>query len=252
MAAKKKMMLILIVAVVAVVAVGSITATYAWFLSRYSSEYGFVLQADEYVILQYESPLVLASGSQNDAANTLVPAVLPRHGGMDQTVYSPMDMFDSTEMDSIASAVRFTAKGAYWTGSSTTVGEFTFTLSATVAGGDSSYDLVRNGEIGYAVIFRYLEKSILLYEGDYYTNEGSGDADFILPSAVTSEVDMANWYRLTSTARVHESEGVNYLLLTPNKEFEYDLYAFVAKPDELLDPAINGKTITLSATLAVQ
>ena len=252
MAAKKKLMLITIIAVVAVIAVGSITVTYAWFLSRYSSEYDFVLQADEHVILQYESNFTFASGTQSDAANALVPAVLPWHVGLDQTVYAPMDMFDGTKMDSIASNVRFTAKGAYWTGSASTLGEFSFNLSATVVGESSSYDLVANGEIAYVVIFRYLGKSILLYEGNYYTNVGEGAADFTLPSAVNSAIDMANWYLITSSDRVREIEGANYLLLTPNTEFECDLYAFVGKPDELLDPAINGKTITLSATIAVQ
>ena len=251
MATKNKVLLISIIAVVAVIVVGSVSVTYAWFLSRYSSEYEFKLEADEHVILQYETGLSFASGAVNDSGNLLVPAVSKSSAGLNQTIYTPIEMFNTTKVASSATAVHYQASGAYWTGSASTVGEFSFRLAAAVQGGNSSYNLVTNGEIAYAVVFHYLGKSILLYNGQYYTNEGTGTADFTLPSAITSDVGLIDWYVLSSAERVRTVNGVKYLLLTPNTEFEFDLYVFVGKTDELLDPAINGKTITLSATIAV-
>ena len=106
--------------------------------------------------------------------------------------------------------------------------------------------------IAILVIFSYLGKSILLYNGQYYTNEGTGTADLTLPTAITSTLDLRDWYVLSAADRVRTVSGTKYLLLTPNTPFEYDLYAFVGKTDELLDPAINGKRINLYATIAVR
>lgn len=251
MATKNKILLISIIAVVAVIVVSSVTVTYAWFLSRYSSEYEFRLEADEHVILQYETGLTFASGTANDSGNQLVPAVSKSSAGLSQTTNAAIDMFNTTKVASSATAVHYQASGAYWTGSASTVGELSFSLAAAVQGGNSAYNLVANGEIAYAVVFRYLGKSILLYNGQYYTNEGTGTADFTLPIAVTSDLGLIDWYVLSSAERVRTVSGKKYLLLTPNTPFEYDLYVFVAKTDELLDPSINGKTITLSATIAV-
>ncbi|GEM_PF-5635057 len=251
MAAKKKALLITVIAVLAVVIVGSVSVTYAWFLSRYSAEYRFVLESESHVVLQYESDLTFASGSISDAGNKLVPAVSKSSAGLSGTVYEPMDMFDTSVVQTAASCAHYRANAAYWTGAGEDKGELSFALSAVVSGGNEDYDLVTWGEIDYIVIFAYKGDRILLYDGVYYTNEGNGDADFVLPTAVYSGAGMASWYEIADAEKVKTQGGVRYLLLDPNTEFEFDLYAFVAKTDELLDPAINGARIDFTARISV-
>ena len=256
MSGKKKSMLIAIIASLVVIVVGSVSVTYGWFLSRGSSEYGFVLKADDHVILQYETDLNFAnSGTSADEENCLVPAVAELTFGLDQREYEPIDMFDPSAVETVATAAHFHTKAAYWAGSSVDKGELALKVSATVKGGSSAYDLVEWGEIDYIAIFSYVwdgtdaTKKVLYYDGEWYSDIETAASPFIVPLSVTGDQALTTWYVLNDTDKVKISNSIKYLLMSPNREFELDLYAFVAKTDELLDPAINGQTISLSATL---
>jgi len=271
MSAKKKHLLFLIVAVLAVVVVGTTTVTYAWFLSQYSSEYEFQLDSEESnrLILIYESDLAFANGNISTPSNALIPATAKATIGIEQGELDPLDVFDvdtvnpahTGMMASAAQAVHYTAKGAYWVGSRSTAGELSFTLNAYVKEGgvaDTTYDLAADGEIAYFVLFTYMGENILYYNGRYYKND-TVSYTLTMPDIFTAST-LRYWRPLVSTdtkayrgvtAFALTTDGTQ-LLLAPNSSFIYDLYVFVAKPDELLDDAVlNGKTLQLNATISV-
>ena len=70
----KKALLIVVIAIVAVFAFGVISTTYAWFLSRYGTDYEFVLNSESLIILTYETDIAYASGGISTGSNVLVPA----------------------------------------------------------------------------------------------------------------------------------------------------------------------------------
>ena len=280
MTTKKKHLWFLVLTILAVVVVGTSTVTYAWFLSLYSAEYQFQLDSEDQnrVILTYETALAFASGNASDSGNALVPATAKKSNngltlgtkvGPNETVVpiEPLDVFDADTdepehtglMSSSARAVRFTATGAYWVGYSDRAGALSFSLTAYAKEGGvlSSYDLVAGKEIAYFVIFHYMGEHFLYYDGQYYMNDTQNDT-FTLPNIV--DTTLRYWRALTSSDTIAYRNITDFafttdgtqLLLLPNSRFEYDLYVFVAKPDELLsDPDLNGKTLQLSATIAV-
>ena len=279
----KKALILLISIVVTVFFVCTITATYAWFLSRYTREYEFVLRSDSPVVLKYESELTFRSGNIETAANVLVPATAKATVGIAQQALSPLDVFDvdtvspahTGKVAVAAHAVAFTASGAYWTGETTTVGEFSLEVKAFLSSyataqsitsetlstnGNDAHELTRRGEIDSIVIFDYLGYEILCYDGTFYlnTDETAGavtDFDFL------SLGGEHNWHAIAANATVSYDDGSGardvtiydgtHLLLQPNITFDFDLYAFVAKTDEELDPEINGQQITLFATIKI-
>ena len=279
----KKTVILLIGIVLTVFLAGTITATYAWFLSRYSREYDFVLESDSPVVLKYETDLAFRSGNIDTPANRLIPATAKRTVGMAQQALSPLDMFDTDtispahtgKVGSAAQAVAFTASGAYWTGETTTIGEFSIEVKAFLssyatarsitsetiaANGNDAHELMRRGELGYLVIFDYLDHDVLYYDGTYYlnTSETAGavdDFDFLA-------LDEYHWHAVQAHDTVSYDDGNGareveiydgtHLLLQPNSTFDFDLYAFVAKTDEELDPEINGQQVTVFATIMIQ
>lgn len=280
----KKTFILLIGIVITVFLAGTITATYAWFLSRYSRMYDFVLGSDSPVILKYETDLSFRSGDIDTPANILVPATAKRTVGIEQQALSPLDMFDADTVNpahtgkvrAAAQAVAFTASGAYWTGEANTVGEFSIEIKAFLASyataqsitsetiathGDDARELTQRGELGYIVIFAYLGYDMLYYDGTYYLNttETAGAVDAFDFLALDGE---HHWHAVQAHDTVSYDDGSGsqeveiydgaHLLLQPNCTFDFDLYAFVAKTDEELDPEINGKEITVFATIMIQ
>ena len=275
----KKAFIILVVTIVAVFLAGTITATYAWFLSRFTREYDFVLQSDSPVVLKYETDLAFRSGDIDTPANVLVPATAKATVGIQQQALSALDVFDvdtvspahTGKVQSAAQAVAFTASGAYWTGESTEVGEFSVELRAFLTEyaednyidaetldtfASDGHELVHRGEIDGIFVFHYLGYEILYYDDLYYLNTDvqAGeihDFDFL---GLGAEY---HWHPIIATDTVsYMDESVEIydgasLLLQPNTPFSFDLYAFVAKTDEELDPEINGQGISLFATIKI-
>ena len=267
-----------IILVVAVLVVGTVTTTYAWFLSRYSHDYPFELDSTSPLIIKYETDLQFASGSPT----TMIPAKAKTTVGINQQALDPIDVFDTTKVKTSAQAVKLTASGAYWAGEDATVGQFKIDLHAYTTAfvtaqslSESTLlayieaektaaqkpitrnDLVYQGEIDYAVIFTYLDNTFLYYGGNYYINSAT-EEDFSLPATMESNNDLRYWEPLTSSSTValNETTNVNvydgtHFLLQPNTTFSFTLYAFVAKTDEELDPAMNGETLSLFVSLTV-
>ena len=309
----KKALIILIVTVVAVLVVGTVTTTYAWFLSRYTKEYDFVLQAESPIIIKYESDLVFHTGDRETAGNTLIPAKAKQTVAIDQQALAAIDVFDvnvaepphTGKVASAAHPVKFSASGAYWTGEEPTIGLFApelyaYTsafmegselsarlsalsveqasltednLTAVLAAEKSAYsaterliarnDLVTRGEVGFLVILSYLDTTILYYDGVFYkTTALPEEAVFVLPAAVESESELRYWVPLTAEdtypspngteAILGEKEDRAYLRMLPNTTFSFDLYVFIAKTDEELDPQINGESLSLFASLTIR
>ena len=273
----KKAFIALVITVVTVFLAGTITATYAWFLSRFTREYDFILQSDSPVILKYESQLEFLSGDIDTPENLLIPATAKATVGIEQQALAPLDMFDvdvqspahTGKVQSAAQAAAFTASGAYWTGETTTVGEFSFEMKAFLTEyaeeqyiddeslstfSSDGHELVNRGELDCVVIFDYLGYDILYYDGSYYLNTE------VAAGAVTTFDFLGldgeyNWHLLVAFDTVSYNDGNvqiydgTYLLLQPNTTFSFTMYAFVAKTDEELDPEINGQGVTLYATI---
>lgn len=271
MIAKKKSLLILSALVIAILAFSLIGVTYAWFLSRYSENYDFVLDSDSHVVLRYEASLNFASGAQSDAGNKiLIAQANPAQPlNISQTALAPLDVFDSTKVATVANAVKFTATGAYWYGNETTKGALSFSLTAT-PGNDANYDLVHYGELGYVWIIEYLGVKVMLFDGKYYTNtatvQGSTGSPVDLPTTGTvtlpsnafAAADAEVWYPIPANTAIaveynEEAEDVflNGIKLLPNTRFEMTLYVFAAKADDFVDPLWNGQTVSLAATISV-
>lgn len=284
MRGKKRSLILLIVSLLTLLAVSMISVTYAWFLSRYSENYDFLLKSESHVVLMYESTLAFPSGTtQNTSANQIKVAELkPAAIGIQTGAYSPMDVFDvdgvghSGLMAASANAVHFTAQGGYWYGYGTESGELSFSLVAKPQN-NSNYDLVHYGELDYVVIFDYCDYKILLFDGVYYTNSREvlttgGDTmqlsgtSLVLPTtAATFGTDGTDpWWQIPMdgnhpiTTEITTSTGTevkeifnNHLLLLPNTVFAFTLYVFAAKPDYLMDMAWNGQVIGLEATISV-
>lgn len=282
MTMKKKSLIFLIASIVMLVTVSLVTVTYAWFLSRYSENYDFVLESESHVVLTYETALTFASGDQAASTNRIRVAELKTGVGMQTGAYALLDVFDvdtvtpahTGKMKTSANAVKFTAQGAYWYGYGTDSGLLSFSLAAKPRN-DSTYDLVHYGELDYVVIFEYMGYRILLFEGNYYTNStevpttgGStltlSGSPLVLPStATTFGTDGADpWYPIPEnsviTKEITTSDNTerkdifsNGLLLLPNTQFAITLYVFAAKADDFMDQAWNGQTIALEATISV-
>ncbi len=298
----RRAFILTIVLVVAVLVVGTVTTTYAWFLSRYSHDYPFELDSTSPLIIKYETDLQFASGSPT----TMIPAKAKTTVGISQQALDPIDVFDETKVQTSAQAVKLTASGAYWAGEDATAGQFKIDLYAYTASfmGSSALsarltalstqektyssltegnlqevlnaenityenapterlitrnDLVYQGEIDYAVVFSYLNNTFLYYGGNYYlSSPTNGSGYFTLPAAMETDNNLRYWAPLTAPGRVTVSgnttadvyDGVNFLL-QPNTTFSFTLYAFVAKTDEELDPAMNGETLSLFVSLTV-
>ena len=255
----KKAFIILVFIVLTVFAVGTISVTYAWFLSRYEQEYTFILEAQSQVILSYEADLRFSSGEASTPANHLIPAV--RSGGgaqIDDQALTSLEMFDTTKVTS-AQAVSYTAKGGYWTGKGTDVGQFTFLLEGylttvqeanRVAGGVNDLAGSKRNELDYIVIFDYLGQKILLFHDEYYLSSTAALADLTLPEGLVGPTYL--YWKLSAPGSTLVDDTHKYLLLQPNTTFEYTLYVFLAKTEKEFDPEINGKTISLKATLKVE
>lgn len=267
----KKAFIILIVSVIAVLVVGAVTTTYAWFLSRYVRTESFDLSAGSSVIIKFETQLNFASGEQADAGNSLVPATAKHTVGISQEALSPLDVFDvdvaepehTGKVETAAHPVKFTAQGAYWTGNETEVGKFSFSLNAYLNGAaqTAQNDLAgeSRAEIGYYLVINYLNQVILYYDGDYYIlNEDSASPVTTFDTLGLDYTELGlvvgtyYWHTLTGEDEEDVWTDGTYLLLQPNTTFDLALYAFVAKTDEELDPAINGQIITLKANLKIE
>ena len=276
----KKSWIILLVAVLAVVVVGTVTTTYAWFLSRYNRDYEFVLESESFSILKFESELNFASGERSSSQNVLIPAKAKHLNGIEQQALDPFDVFDNTPstgaVASAAQAVKFTASGAYWTGDSASAGRFLPLLQAypsvfvsenqitqnnlvTKLGTAAVVrnDLVTRNEIEFFMIFNYLGTYFLYYDGAFYVVESQEqNADFTLPAVAEPDDDFRYWIQLDHTSRITYGTSLQvidnmdtYFLLQPNTRFSFTLYVFVEKTDEELDPEINGEAISLFLTL---
>ena len=279
---KKKSLIFLVASMVTLVVVSLVTVTYAWFLSRYSENYDFVLESESHVVLVYETALDFASGDQTTATNKIRIAELKTNAGLQTGSYDPLDVFDvdtvapahTGKMSTSANAVKLTATGAYWYGYGTESGLLSFSLAAKLQN-DANYDLVHYGELDYVVIFEYMGHSILLFDGEYYINSTQvtttgGETltltgtPLVLPSTESTfgTVGEDAWYPIPKnsviTKEITTSVGTerkdifrNGLLLLPNTQFAFSLYVFAAKADYFMDPAWNGQTVNLEATISV-
>lgn len=253
----KKYLLISSIIVMLVVLAGAISTTYAWFLSRYSSEYMFTIEAGSNVVIKHESEISFTSGTIDSLDNVMVPAIAKFNGNAMSAasdISTPLDVFDESCVSLIANAVKFNANGAYWTGNIDEVGVLAPTVSATVSGGSS--DAVATGDVSYIFIFDYLGEKILHYNGSYYIRSGMGET-FTLPEEVEPSSALRTWHKLTSATSVTiDTDDIQYfdgenINLAPNTEFGYTLYLFFARTDVLLDPAFNGQTLEVTVTLSV-
>ena len=280
----KKAFLIVVVAVVAVFLVCTIATTYAWFLSRYSRDYEFVLESDSHAIIKYESDLTYASGTISTPANVLIPATAKTLTGINQQALGSLDMFDA---DTVAPAhtgavktsaqeVRFSAKGAYWAGESASAGQFRpevraflssfataqslseSTLISDVNAGVkplAANELVEQGEVDYFMILAYANEKILYYHGAFYIGVAQAEATFTLPAE--AESTDRYWKALTTSDQLSGedileiTDGKQYLLLQPNTTFTFTLSVFMAKTDEELAISVNGERITFFTTLKI-
>ena len=272
----KKAFLALLITTIAVFAIGTVSVTYAWFLSRYSMEYGFELDSESSsVVIKYEAGLVFATGDESTPSNALVPATAQKTVGIEQDALSPLDMFDedvaATEhtgaVKTAAHAVAFTSEGAYWTGARTDVAYFTPELHAYLStyapvqawqnttpqlsvletATHTAHDLVAQGEVDFVMVIAYRGEQILYCEGDYYVFDDTEAAANVpyLPAEIASTY----WHKIGQndtygdTADKYLENGA--LCLDPNTTFTVTWYVFMAKTDEELDPAINGETLAL-------
>jgi len=269
---KKKSLTFLAIIVAVLLFVGLITTTYAWFMYRYSEKYDFVLESDNHVVFVYETQLTFAPGTQQSTpANKILVAEANRTVGISAGALTPLDMFDTGAVKRSANAVKLTAEGAYWYGYATDRGQLNFSLSAKPQS-DANYDLITYGELDYIVIFRYKNRDIMMFDGNYYVNTTTltrtngttldlSECDTItLPNTASTFGADGNdpWYLIPSDESIGEMVGEerveifnNEILLLPNTEFSYRLYVFAAKTDELVDPLWIGQTISLEATISV-
>ena len=131
----KKALIILVISIIAVLVVGTVTTTYAWFLSRYAAEYDFVLNSQSPMILKYETDLSFESDTTiASPENILIPATEKRAtSGIGQGALTPLSVFDvdtispahSGVVQRAAQAVKYTATGAFWTGEEDNSSAFT-------------------------------------------------------------------------------------------------------------------------------
>ena len=300
----RKAFILTVILVIAVLVVGTVTTTYAWFLSRYSKDYPFLLESTSPLIIKYESDLQYASGTISMPTNVLIPATAKKpDANISQPALSPMDVFDTTKVETSAQAVKFTASGAYWAGEDNTPGQFkpelhaytnTFMGSSELSARLSALstqqttyssltesnlyevlnkeaityntatdrliarnDLVRQGEISFVMVLNYLNETFLYYDGAFYVSAQSASS-FTLPAAMESDSNLRYWQALTTASTVtigQEAVPVydgEYFLLQPNTTFTFTMYVFIAKTDEELDPDMNGKRLSLFASLTVQ
>ena len=273
----KKAMIAMIAIVVTVLLIGTITTTYAWFLSRYSQEYTVVLQSDSITILKYESDLAFSSGNISSAGNVLIPAESDVSVGIEKAALDPIDVFDTTKVKRAANAVKYTASGAYYTGEGTTAGDFlpelhvylssyatanslsSDTLFDALAAESSAAetpltdnDLVTQGEIGFFYLINYLGKNFLYYDGTYYVSGVQSGSAFTFPAAAESNDELRYWHAPTaenSTVNAVQITDGSHFYLQPNTTFGFTLYAFIANDEELLAQSVNGQRLTLFATL---
>ena len=251
----KKYFLLLVIAILAVVVVGTGTVTYAWFLSLQSAQYEFELDSESHVILQYETAIDFQSGTINTSANKLLPATAKSSGAgltslnAQLTYDEPLDMFRTAKVESAARAVRFAATGAYWVGAGTTPADLSFAVSANIAG--DTFDLVAAGEISYLAIFYYNNNKFMYYNGKCYLNVSEVSADLTLPTGIVALDTERYWRELTVEDTTMTTDGTK-ILLAPNSEFSYNLYVFIAQPEELMEPEMNGKTLAMTVTIGVE
>lgn len=261
---KKKSLLMLLVIVVAILVVSFVSVTYAWFLSRYSAEYDFVVKADSHIVLRYESSLQFAPGTtQSTESNKILVAKAKSANPISNTLQetpSGLDVFDTSKVAVSANCVRFSATGAYWVGNITESGALSFALSATPENNDA-YDLVQYGELSYAVVFDYFgQKTVLYYNGTYYTTTPQVTTPITLPNTATTFATDADdpWYPIPADQQItinydEETRVIfeNGMRLLPNTRFAFRLYVFAAKVDDFTDMDWNGQNVHITATISV-
>ena len=273
----KKALIAMIAIVVTVFLIGTITTTYAWFLSRYSQEYTVVLQSDSITILKYESDLNFASGNVSSLDNVLTPAESDISVGIEKTALDPIDVFDTTKVKRAANTVKFTANGAYYTGQGRTAGDFRPELHAYLSSYATAHslsqdtlfdalvaessaaetpltdnDLVAQGEVGFFFMINYLGKKFLYYDGTFYVSGVQSGSTFTFPAAAESNNELRYWHTATAenaTVNAVQITDGTHFYLQPNKTFSFTLYVFIANDEELLARSVNGQRLTLFATL---
>lgn len=293
----KKAFLIMIIFVVTAFLAATITTTYAWFLSRYTKNYDFVLDSQSMIILKYESDLTFASGDISTPTNVLIPAKAKQLTGINQETLSSWDVFDvdtvspahTGKVATSAQAVRFVAEGAYWTGTTTTVGYMVPELRAYTSAfltGEALSDhlesfseetelteenllsvlseeaeektaqnrlIARNDLVGQGEIDYFMifsyREETILYYDGTFYYGDSEDPALTLSSNTGLDVEQLEWSPYPNTDSLSAISNGTRLLLQPNTTFSYTLYVFVAKTDEELDPAINGERISFFASL---
>ena len=116
-------------------------------------------------------------------------------------------------------------------------------------------DLVAQGEISYIMVIDYLGKTFLYYNGSYYVLGVQTGNAFVLPEEAESNSELRYWHTptdLNSTVDDEQISDGSYFHLLPNTEFTFTLYVFMARTDESRDYEINGKRISLFASLTVE
>ena len=237
---KKKAFLVLIITVLAVFVVGTVTTTYAWFLSRYGRGYDFELESESLTIIKYESDLVFASGDISSPGNMLVPATAKHLVGSAQRDISTLEVFDvdtetpahTGKVATSAQAVKFTATGAFWTGEDVRPGKFKPEIrayTATFLSGRNitednlisvlnaeatnnpdpadrvvaRNDLVRRNEIDYFMVINYLGTSFLYFNNTFYVVKGAEEtADLTIPASAEGDSTLQEWKALTHESRI--------------------------------------------------
>ena len=165
------------------------------------------------------------------------------------TYDEPLDMFRTTKIESAARAVQFTATGAYWVGAGTTSTDLSFEVSAVIVG--DTFDLVAAGEVSYFAIFNYNNNKFMYYNGKCYLNVSELSADLTLPTGIVALDTERYWRELTVDDTTMTTDGTK-MLLAPNSEFSYNLYVFIAQPEELMEPEMDGETLALTVTIGIE
>lgn len=244
--------LIVIISIITIIIVASAAVTYAWYSTSMQAQVEVTLESEGHIAIRFETDVVFDSSSDS----VLKPAIAFAGSGVSLTA---MDMLDDTKVDEVANVVKYNTEFAYWTGFDETVTSFTIGLTAYVQGATASdpdyYDLVDAGELFFVAVYTYHTKTIMYDGTNYYINEDyhaeTTSADYVL-NGLDSTLSTL-WWTIDGAAEINGDGNVIFdnggMVLTPNTEVSMKLYVFLAKTDELIDPAINGDTLDLVLTL---
>lgn len=244
--------LVVIISIITIILLASAAVTYAWYSTSMKSQIEVNLESEGHIAIKFEADVVF----DNSSAGSLKPAIAIAG---DSTFLTAMDMLNATKVAEVANVIKFNTQFAYWTGFDETVTRFTMGLTAYVQGATSGnpdyYDLVEGGEVAFVAVFTY-HTMVIMYDGtNYYIDEDyhgePTSSDYVL-NGLDAELSTL-WWTIDGAAEITGDGSLIFsgggMVLTPNTEVSMKLYVFLAKTDELIDPAINGDTLDVVLSL---